>query len=148
MMKRIVLAAVAVGLGWLYLWAVAVATSYAAALQIPPWWTPLFAASSNAILAWMVLVHTFAVLFVSLPFALAIYFLYERTGIWVAVAITVAMYSLTTLPTVARFIGTSPLRIQMVRIFDAVKLVGVLPALVWGIGALLSKLPHRAQHEP
>ena len=138
MINRIVLIALAFGLAWLYIWVVPVATIYAAALSIPSWWGGLFASRSRGILAWLVTVHTFAVLVTSLPFALAIDFLYGRTGVRVALAISVVVYCLTTLPTVVSFFGSSPLRLKMVTLFDAVKLVGTLPALVWGIGALPS----------
>jgi len=138
MIKRIVLVALAVGLAWLYMWVVPVATIYAGALPVPSWWAPLFSSRGIGILTWLVTVHTCAVLLASLPFALAIDFLYGRMGVWVALALTVAVYSLTTLPSVVSFFGTSPLRLKAVTLFDAVKLIGFLPALVWVIDALPS----------
>jgi hypothetical protein len=138
MLNRIMLVVFAVDLAWLYIWVVPVATIYATALSIPSWWGPLFPSRSIGILTWLVTVHTFAVLFSSLPFALAIDFLYGRKGVRVALTISVVVYSLTTLPSVVSFFGTSPLRLKVVTLFDAAKLVGCLPALAWGISALPS----------
>jgi hypothetical protein len=150
MMKRIVYFAVAMGLAWLYMWVVPVATIYAAAVPIPSWWGPFFPTRGSGTLTWLVSVHTFAVLMASLPFALAIDFLYGRMGVWVALALTVAVYSVTTLPSVFSFFGTSPLRLKVVSLFDAVKLIGFLPALVWILGALPSnyRIERRLKERP
>jgi hypothetical protein len=138
MTKRIVYVGVAVGLAWLYMWVVPIATIYAGAVPIPSWWGPLFPSRGSGILTWLVIIHTFAVCLASLPFALVIDFVYARTGVWVALALTFAVYSLTTLPSAISFFGTSPLRLRMVTLFDALKLIGFLPALVWIISALPS----------
>ncbi len=138
MTRALVLAAMGVGLAWLYMWVVPVATIYAGALSVPAWWGPLFTSRSSGILTWLVTVHTLAVLFASLPFALAIDFIYGRAGVWVALGITIGVYSLTTLPSAASYFGTSALRLKAVTLFDAVKLIGLLPALVWVIYTLPS----------
>ena len=148
MINRIVLVALGVGLAWLYIWLVAEATAHAAALSIPSWWGPLFPSRNSGILTWMVTVHTFAVLLASLPVALAIYSLYGRRGVWVALAISVVIFSLTTLPGVVGRFGTSPFRIKVVTLFDAIKLMGFLPLLVWGIGALPSNNRIERTREP
>ena len=138
MTRRILLAALGFGLAGLYMWVVPVATIYAEALPVPTLWGPLFLSHSSSILAWLVTIHTVTVLFASLPFALAIDFFYGRAGVWVALAITVVVYSLTTLPSAASYFGTSALRLKVITLFDAVKLIGILPALVWAINALPS----------
>ena len=148
MKRRMLNVAVAVSLAFLYMWVVPIATIYAGAVPIPSWWGPLFPTRASGILTWLVTVHTFAVLVASLPFALAIEFLYGRSGVWVALALTVAVYSLTTLPSVVRFFGTSPLRLKMVTLFDAVKLVGVLPVLVWMLDALPSNYRIERRRKP
>ncbi len=140
---RIVRAALAVGLAWLYMWVVPIATVYAGALSAPSWWSLLFPSRGSGILTWLVTVHTCAVLLASLPFALAIEFVYGRTGVWIALALTVAVYSVTTLPSALSFFGGSPLRLKLVTLFDAAKLVGTLPALVW----ILSVLPPKYRIE-
>jgi hypothetical protein len=148
MLNRIVLVALGVGLAWLYMWVVSVATGYAGALPTPAWWDPLFTSRGSGVLTWLVTVHTFAVLLASLPFALAIYYLYGRPGVWVALALTVAVYSLIILPSAVTFFGSSPLRLKVVTVFDAMKLIGFLPALVWVIGALPSNYRIERPREP
>jgi len=138
MIKRIALVALAIGLALLYMGVLPVTTIYASALRVPPWWSQLFFARTSGILAWLVTVHTFAVFFASLPFALAINLIYGRMGVWVALALTVAVYAVTTLPSVVSFFGDSSLRVELITMFDTVKLIGLMPALVWGIGALRS----------
>src|SRR3974377_183631 len=99
MINRAGLAALAVVLAWLYMWMMLVVTAQAETLHIPSWWWPLFSTPSGAILTWLVIVHTIAVFCASLPFAVAIHFIYGHSGVWIALAMTVAMYSLTILPT-------------------------------------------------
>jgi hypothetical protein len=136
--KRLALVVLAIAIAWIYMLAVPTVIGHTAALPHPTWWNPLFPSRSTAALTWMVITHTFAVLAASLPFAFLIALIYGRTGIWVALALTVVIYVWTRTWTLFHGFGHDPLRLQLVTLFDAIKLIGCLPALVWIFGALPS----------
>jgi hypothetical protein len=130
-MRRIVLGVLALGLAWLYVKVLVVTIGVAAAQEPPLWWSPLFTTHMSAVLTWMVLCHTTAVLIVALPFAYTIARLYGRVGVLLALAITIALYAIDPLPAALAFFQTSSTHTKIITLFDAVKLVGILPGLVW-----------------
>jgi hypothetical protein len=148
MTKRIVLVVLALGLAWLYMWVVTTTIAYAASQPSPPGWGALFNSRGSEVLAWLVFVHTLAVLLASLPFAFAIERLYGRVGVWVALALTVAVYSATLAPFVVGAFAANPVRLKVVNLIDAVTLVGFLPALVWVFGMLPSNYRIERPREP
>jgi hypothetical protein len=77
------------------------------------------------------------VLVVSVPFAYLIQRLYGRYGPAVALAMTLTLFVVFALPAL-RYLSDSPTRLKVVTIFDQIKLVGVLPVLVWVLGKLPS----------
>src|SRR5476651_845333 len=131
MTKRLVLVGLAVVLALMYAVALPTVIGHAAAIPIPCWWNPLFSSQVSAILSWLVTVHTFAVLVASLPFALAIERIYGRTGVWIALTLTIAVYVLTRAWSPFMGLGPNSTRIKVIDLFDAINLIGFLPALVW-----------------
>ena len=132
MIKRFLVVVLAIVLAWIYMLAVPTVIGHSAALPIPSWCNSLVPSLSGGILTWMVVVHTLAVFVASLPFA----FVIARPGVWVALALTVAIYVWTRTWTLFAGFGHEPGRLQAVTVFDAIKLIGFLPALVWVFGAL------------
>jgi hypothetical protein len=96
----------------------------------------MFSTRVNAATAWMVLCHSAAVLIVSVPFAYLIHRTYGRHGPLVALAMTLTLFVIFALPA-WRYLGDASTRQRVVTLLDQIKLIGVLPALVW----LLGKLP-------
>jgi hypothetical protein len=138
MRYRIILGALALGLAWLY-YELLVLTIGVALGQAPPtWWSPLFTAHLSAVSTWIVLCHTGAVLVVALPFSYVIARLYGRIGVLLALALTVVLYSFDPLPALLAYFQTYSTRLKIITIFDALKLLGMLPALVWAFTRLTS----------
>lgn len=139
MTRRIALTGLAIGIAWVYLYAFIMAIGYAAALPISSRWVALFPTHRAAVLTWMVMWHTLAVLIVSAPFALFIQRVYGRRGVVVALLVTLSVFGLQ-----ASYLGElfhgQPLRLQIVAAFDQVKLLAVLPLLVWIFSRLLSNI--------
>jgi hypothetical protein len=138
MRHRIVLGAVALGIAWLYLRVLVLTIGVAVALAPPTWWSPLFTTHQSAITTWVVVCHTSAVIVVALPFSYFIARLYGRVGILLALALTIALYAFDPLPSVIAYFHTYSARLIIITLFDAVKLVGILPALVWAFSRLTS----------
>jgi hypothetical protein len=136
MIRRLTLIFIPFLLAWMYTWVVPVVIAHTLALPTPSWWDPLFPTLLSAVLTWTITLHTLAVLFASLPFAITIQILYGRAGVWIALALTITVYCWTSLPFVVNSFGPSPVRDKVVAILDAAKLVGILPLLVWLFGAL------------
>jgi hypothetical protein len=131
MRYRVILVALALSLGWLYVEVLIVAIGVATALALPPWWNQLFTTRLSAVTTWIVLCHTAAVLLVALPFAYAIARLYGRIGILLALGLTMALYAIDPLPAVLVYFQASSIHTKLITLFDAVKLLGILPGLVW-----------------
>jgi hypothetical protein len=131
MRYRMILIALALSLGWLYVKVLIVAIGVATALASPPWWNQLFTSRLSAITTWIMLCHTAAVLLVALPFAYAIARLYRRIGILLALGLTIALYAIDPLPAVLAYFQASNIHTKLITLFDAVKLLGILPGLVW-----------------
>ena len=148
MIKRSVLVALALVLAWIYMLAVPTVIGHAAAVPIPSWWNPLFPSLRSGILTWLVIVHTFAVLVASLPVAFVIERIYGRAGVWVALALTVVIYASTRAWIPFAEFGPSPMRLKVATLFDAIKLLGFLPALVWVFGAWPSNNRIERPREP
>lgn len=138
MRHRIFLGVVALGLAWLYAKALIITIGVALARATPLWWSSVFKSHITSVILWIVTCHTMAVLIVALPFSYLIARLYGRAGVLLALTLTVALYSFDPLPSVLAYFQTFSTRMKVVTIFDAVKLLGILPGLVWVIGRLTS----------
>ena len=136
-MRRALLAVIALVALYLYSFFLVAGIGYALAQPHPGWWESMFSTRGHATLTWMVLCHSVAVLVVSVPFAYLIQRLYGRYGPAVALAMTLTLFVVFALPAL-RYLSDSPTRLKVVTIFDQIKLVGVLPVLVWVLGKLAS----------
>ena len=137
MRHRIVLGVVALSLAWLYFKILVVTIGVASAQAPPLWWIHLFTSHMSAMITWIVVCHTTAVLIVALPFAYTIARLFRRVGVLLALGITIALYAIDPLPAVLAYFQMYSTHTRIIMLFDAVKLVGILPGLVW----LFSRLP-------
>lgn len=137
MARRIALIGLAIGIAWVYLYVFIVAVGYAATLLIPKYWLALFPTHRAAVLTWLIMWHTLAALLVSVPFGLLIQRMYGRRGVIVALAVTLTLFGLEVSYLRELFIG-QPLSLQLVAAFDQVKLIVVLPLVVWIFSRLLS----------
>jgi hypothetical protein len=138
MRHRIVLAAVALGLAWLYVKVLIITIGVAVALAPPPGWGSLFTTHVSSVITWLVICHTVAIFLVALPFSYVIARLYGRVGILLALTLTVALYAVDPLPGVLTYFQSFSTRTKMITLFDALKLLGILPGLVWVFGRLTS----------
>jgi hypothetical protein len=138
MRQHIVLGAVALGLAWLYVKVLTITIGVAVALATPPGWGSLFTTHVSSVITWLVICHTVAILIVALPFSYVIARLYGRVGILLALTVTVALYAFDPLPGVLAYFQTFSARTKIITLFDAVKLLGILPGLVWVFGRLTS----------
>ena len=138
MRHRIILGVVALSLAWLYVKVLVLTIGVASAQALPPWWNQPFTVHINAAITWIVVCHTAAVLVVALPFAYAIARLYGRIGILLALGLTMALYAIDPLPAVLEYFHTSSTHTKIITLFDAVKLLGILPGLVWVFTPLTS----------
>ena len=138
MRHRIVLDVVALSLAWLYFKILVVTIGVASAQALPPWWNQLFTTHMSAVITWIVVCHTTAVLIVALPFAYIIARLFRRVGVLLALGITIALYAIDPLPAVLAYFQTYSTHTRIITLFDAVKLVGILPGLVWVFSRLTS----------
>ena len=141
-MKRVALVSLALVILYLYSFFLIAGIGYALAHPIPAWWGSIFFARGPAALTWMALCHTVAVLLVSLPFAFVIQRLYGRYGLVVGLSMTVSLFLYFSLPvfldpTLSVFVN-SPTGFKVVAVFDQIKLIGVLPILVWAFSRLPS----------
>ena len=135
-MRRTLLVVIALVALYLYSYFLVFVIGHFLAQPQPAWWDLMFSTRVNAATAWMVLCHSAAVLIVSVPFAYLIHRTYGRHGPLVALAMTLTLFVIFALPA-WRYLGDASTRQRVVTLFDQVKLIGVLPALVW----LLGKLP-------
>ena len=138
MRHRIVLGAVALGLVWLYVKVLIITIGVAVALAPPPGWGSLFTTHVSSVITWLVICHTVAISIVALPFSYVIARLYGRVGILLALTLTIALYAVDPLPGVLEYFQTFSARTKIITLFDAVKLLGILPGLVWVFGRLTS----------
>ena len=136
-MRRALLVVAALVALYLYSYSLVLGIGYAMATPTPTWWQSMFSTRGHAALTWMVFCHSVAVLVVSFPFAYLIQRIYGRYGPVVALAMTLTLFVMFALPA-WRYIGDSPTRFKVVTIFDQIKLVCVLPVLVWAFGKLPS----------
>jgi hypothetical protein len=128
---RLILGAVALGLAWLYVETLVLAIGVATADAPPLWWIQLFTTHVSAVVAWIVMCHTTAILVVALPFAYVIARLYGRIGVLLAFGITIGLYVFDPLPAVIENFVNSSTHSKFIALFDAAKLLGILPGLVW-----------------
>lgn len=142
MVKRIALIVLALGVAWLYSYVLIAATGYVTAIPIETGWLALFPTRQSAVLTWMVLWHTLAIFVVSAPFGLLIYRAFGRRGIVVALLVTLALFSIQ-LPYLGELFRGQPVRFQIVAAFDLLKLIGILPCIVW----IFSRLPSNQRSE-
>jgi hypothetical protein len=134
MRHHIVLGAVALGLAWLYVKVLIITIGVAVTLAVPPGWGSLFTTHVSSVITWLVICHTAAILIVALPFSYVIARMYGRVGILLALTLTVALYAVDPLPGVLAYFQTFSTRTKIITLFDAAKLLGILPGLVWGLG--------------
>jgi hypothetical protein len=139
MKHRIVLWAAALGVAWLYVEALVFVIGIAMAKAPPAWWGHVFAAPVIAVITWTVLCHTTAILIVAFPFAYVIARIYGRVGIVLAMAVTVVLYAMDPLPAVIAYFNSYGARMKIITLFDALKLLGTLPVLVWLFNRMTSK---------
>ncbi len=137
MRTTLVVLATSVALLWVYnnilIWTI----GHAIALPQPSQWGGLFPTHVSAVLTWLQLTHTMAILVVSIPFAFFISHFYGRRAAWVALGITVASFAMLSLPALVRFFATLSPRAQIITAFDNLKLLVVFPVLV----LLMHRLP-------
>ncbi len=138
MRQRVVLGILAFGLLALYAQLLIFAIGTALALAPPPWWGSVFTNRLSAVYTWAILTHTAAILLVALPFSYVIARFYGRVAVPLALAITVVLYAVDPLPAVLSYFVGFSFRMKMVTLFDAVKLLGILPCLVWLFARLTS----------
>ena len=84
MRDRIVLGVVALSLAWLYVKVLVVTIGVASAQAPPLWWNQLFTTHASAVITWIVLCQTTAVLTVALPFAYTSARVHTRVGVFPA----------------------------------------------------------------
>lgn len=135
-MRRALLVIVALVALYLYSYFLVFVIGHFLAQPQPAWWGSMFSTRLHATLTWMVACHSAAVLLVSIPFAYLIHRTYGRYGPLVALGMTLTLFVLFALPA-WHYLGDAPTRQKVVTLFDQIKLIGVLPALVW----VLNKLP-------
>ena len=134
---RIVLLIAVVGLLYIYNYALVWGIGHAMALPIPSGWRSSFPTRLSGTLTRMILVHTLAVAIISVPFALLIARFGGRLAPVIALAMTLTLFAVFSLPPLIAYFGTFPTRMKVVTGFDQIKLILVLPLLV----ALIRKLP-------
>jgi hypothetical protein len=126
-----------VALFWVYNTVLVWTIGHAMALPQPRHWAGLFANRLSGVLTWMILVHTAAIVVASSPFAFLIAHFYGRRAAGFALLITVVTFALFSLPSLLAYFRTFSTRMQLITVFDNLKLLLVLPALV----LLMRKLP-------
>jgi hypothetical protein len=131
MRTALIVLATSIALLWVYDQILVWAIGYAMALPEPSRWGALFPTHLSAVLTWMQLIHTGAILAISIPFAFLIAHFYGRRGFWVALGITAASFALLSLPGLIRFFAMLSPRMQIIMAFDNLKLLLVLPVLVF-----------------
>ena len=135
--KRIVLLIACAGLLYAYQYALVLGVGHALALSIPAAWSASFPSRVSGTLTWIILVHTLAVLVVSVPFAVLIARFGGTHAPAIALAITAGLFAIFSLPPLIEFFGIMSPRTRVVTAFDQIKLILVLPLLV----LLMRKLP-------
>jgi hypothetical protein len=135
--KRIILFIACAGLLCAYQYALVWGIAHALALPPPSGWRALFPTHLSGSLTWLIVVHTLAVLIVSVPFALLITRFGGPHAPVIALAITGALFAVFSLPPLIEFFGIMSPRVRVVSAFDQIKLILMLPLLVW----LMRKLP-------
>jgi hypothetical protein len=145
MRSALVVLATSIALLWVYSNILVWAIGHAMALPQPSQWGGLFPTRLSATLSWMQLIHTAAILAISVPFAFLISHFYGRRGVWVALGITAVLFALFSLPSLVRFSATLSPRVQIITAFDNLKLLLVLPLLVLLMNRLTSSYRWRGR---
>ena len=138
--KRILFLIACAGLLYAYQYALVWTTGHALALTIPPVWSASFESRLSGTLSWMIVVHTLAVLVVSMPFALLIARFGGPHAPAIALAFTVGLFAVFSLPGLIEYFGTMSARARVVTVFDQIKLILILPLMVLLIVRLPSNL--------
>jgi hypothetical protein len=137
MRTTVVVLLTCVVLFWVYNSILVWTIGYALALPQPSQWSELFPSRLSGVLAWMQLAHTAAIVVASVPFAFLIAHFYGRRAAGLALLITVLTFALFSLPSLVAYFATYTPRMRVITVFDNLKLLFVLPALVW----LMRRLP-------
>jgi hypothetical protein len=116
---------------WVYNFILVWTIGCALALPQPSQWSELFPSRLSGVLAWMQLAHTAAIVVASVPFAFLIAHFYGRRAAGLALLITGASVALFSLPALVEYFATFSPRMRVITVFDNLKLLFVLPALVW-----------------
>lgn len=126
-----------IALFWVYNPVLVWTIGHALALPQPSGWNGLFPSRLSGVLAWMQLAHTAAIVVASIPFAFLIAHFYGRRAAGLALLITLFTFALFSLPALVAYFATYSPRMRVITVFDNLKLVLVLPALV----LLMRRLP-------
>jgi hypothetical protein len=143
--KHVGLVIACAGVLFAYQYALVWGIGYALALPLPSGWRASFPTHLSGSLTWLILVHTLAVLIISVPFALLIARFGGPHASAIALAITVVLFAVFSLPPLVEFFSIMPRRMRVVSAFDQIKLILVLPLLVWLMRKLPSNNPWRGR---
>jgi hypothetical protein len=135
--RGIVLLIACAGLLYAYQFALVWGIGYAMGLPRPLAWISFFPSRLSGALTWLILVHSLAVLIISVPFAFLIARFGGPHGPAIALTFTLVLFVLFWLPSLTGFFDIMRMRVRVVTGFDQIKLILVLPLLVW----LMRKLP-------
>lgn len=132
MRRQLFLAVAGLGLLVAYGYALWWVFGYEAALPLPRWWTWF----------WILLIDTVTLILVSAPVAALLARFGGRHATAVALVMTIILFTVTVTPTLAESVGAyarSPHagRMLLAYAFANIKLIAILPLLVW----LFRKLP-------
>ena len=120
-----------IALFWVYNPVLTWTIGHALALPQPSVWSEVFPSRLSGVLTWMRLAHTAAIVVASVPFAFLIAHFYGRRAAGLALLITGASVALFSLPALVEYFATFSPRMRVITVFDNLKLLFVLPALVW-----------------
>jgi hypothetical protein len=135
--RRLWLFLAAILLGWIYLYAFALAAGLAALRTPPKWWLrmDLFSRVNTSWLVWLALAHAAATTTVSLPFAWIIRRVYGRLGAPLALAITAAICAFIEIPAMSQHFRGAQSLLQGIWLFEVTFLLAALPVSVWAFQA-------------
>jgi hypothetical protein len=138
MRRGILLALFAVPIAWLYHRCTLYTVYFAFDSSPPAWWWSVFKTRAADVYLWVPIVATALYLTISVPFAFLIDRLYGRFSLALAFAITTGLYVLFDLVPFVRGIAKMLPVEYWVSAFDIIRIIGILPALVWAARRLPS----------
>ena len=143
MRRAIILGIVAIALAYLYLMALVYGIGVNAAQGVPAWWSEFFSTRHNSARSWVLISHAVAVLLISMPFAWMLARAYGRIGVWVSLAIAIAIWGLFEAPLMLDAFRSDGVFLRALWFADTIQFLGSLPVLV----LLFRRLPsnHRLE---